>query len=293
MDSASTFTYRHFETQRDFAALVILLQTVEQVDQDGEDVSEAALREQLTWPGHDPALDRWVVLSSAGNALIGYGSIFQTSNDEHADLYIAVHPQWRRQGIGSTLLGHLLERARERRARDVRTYAAVQHQGARAFLRTHDFDAVVMYTRLVVAGTRSFPEAELPPGFVIRRYDQVQQLDLLVEAMNRGYEGLWGHRYLGREEWVEWLPQIRQEGIFLLFAPGEAVAGICRAEMSEHLTMLREVSTGLVDAPGVVIEYREAGLYEPLILTALQSLIPHAPSRIEMESWGDEAATLA
>src|ERR1700686_3191348 len=110
MDAASTFTYRHFDMQRDFAALVILLQTVEQADQDGEDVSEAALREQLTWPGHDPDLDRWVVLSSAGTTLIGYGAIFQSPNDEHADLSVAVHPQWRRQGIGSTLLDHLLER---------------------------------------------------------------------------------------------------------------------------------------------------------------------------------------
>jgi len=293
MDSASTFTYRRFDTLRDFAALVILLQTVEQADQDGEDVSEAALREQLTWPGHDPALDRWVVLSSAGNAFIGYGAIFQSPNDEHADLYIAVHPQWRQQGIGSTLLGHLLERVREKGAQDVRSYAAVQHQGARAFLRAHDFDSVATYTRLVVAGTRSFPKAEVPPGFVMRRYDQVQQLDLLVEAMNRSYEGLWGHRHVSREEWVQWFPQIRQEGIFLLFAPGGAVAGIGRAEMSEHLTTLRGVPTGLVDAPGVVIAYREAGLYVPLLLTALQSLLPQAPSRIELESWGDAAATLA
>ena len=293
MDSASKFTYRHFDTQRDFAALVTLLQSVEQADQDGEDVSEEALREQLTWPGHDPDLDRRVVLSSAGNALIGYGAVFQSPNDEHADLYVAVDPQWRRQGIGSALLGHLLERAREKGAQDVRSYAAVHHQGARAFLRAHDFDAVSTYTRLVVAGTCSFPKVELPSGFEIRRYDQVQQLDVLVEAMNRSYDGLWGHRHVDREEFVEWLPQIRQEGIFLLFAPDGAVAGICRAEMSEHLTTLRGVATGIVDAPEVVTEYREAGLYVPLILAALQSLMPQAPGRIELESWGDAAATLA
>src|SRR5258708_25789806 len=152
MDSASAFTYRHFDTQRDFAAFVILLQTVEQADQDGEDVSEAALREQLTWPGHDPALDRWVVLSSASNTLIGYGAIFQAPNDVHADLYIAVHPQWRRQGIGSTLLGHLLERVREMGAQDVRTYATVQNQDARAFLRGNDFDVWATSTGLLVAG---------------------------------------------------------------------------------------------------------------------------------------------
>ncbi len=79
--NSSIFTYRNFDTQRDFAALVTLLQTVKQADQDGEDVSETMLREQLAWPGHDPELDRRVVFSSGGDALIGYGVVFQGPED--------------------------------------------------------------------------------------------------------------------------------------------------------------------------------------------------------------------
>ena len=112
MGSTNIFNYRHFDVQRDFASLVTLLNEVEQVDHDGEDVSEAMLREQLTWPGHDPALDRWVATPGDSGQLVGYGTMFKSPNDEHADVYIVVHPAWRRRGIGSELLARVLERAR-------------------------------------------------------------------------------------------------------------------------------------------------------------------------------------
>jgi ribosomal protein S18 acetylase RimI-like enzyme len=68
---------------------------------------------------------------------------------------------------------------------------------------------------------------------------------------------------------------------------------MCRAEISEHLTKLRGAPIGLVDAPGVVSAYREAGLQQPLVLTALHWLVPQAPATIELESWGDTTETLA
>lgn len=293
MNTTNILLYRHFDVERDFAPLVTLLGEVEQADHDGEDVSEAMLREQLSWPGHNPALDRWVVTCSDSNALIGYGTLFKTPDDGSADLYIAVHPAWRRHGIGNQLLLSLLERAREMGSEDIRAYAAAQHQAAKVFLRQHGFDLVAAYTRMAVAGTHPFPAPELPAQFVVRSYNQVQQMELFLEATNRGYEGLWGHRHINQEELEAWFPQLQKEGIFLLFAPDGAIAGICRAEISEHLTALRGVSTGLIDAPGVVPHYRKSGLYLPLVLTALQWLVPQSPVQIELESWGDAASTLA
>ena len=269
--------------------LVALLNDVEQTDHDGEDVSEAALHEQLTWTGHNPTLDRWVATRSDDASLVGYGAIF----NDCSDLYIAVHPVWRRRGIGSELLTHLLERAREVGSRAALAYATVQHQAAKQFLSNHSFDPVATYTRMAIPGSQSFPPPSLPPGFVVRSYDQIQWIDLFTEAVNRSYEGLWGHRQVSQEEMAEWLPHLLPEGIFLLFAPDGAVVGKCQAEISEHLTTLRGASTGLVDAPGIIPPYREANLYVPLLLTTLHWLVPQSPTTIEMESWGDSADTLA
>jgi mycothiol synthase len=293
MNLSNGFIYRHFEVEHDFAPLVSLLHDVEQIDHDGEDVSETALREQLTWIGHNPALDRWVVCLPDSTSLIGYGAIFNASNGNSADLYLAVHPDWRQRRIGHEILTRLLMRAHEVGTRDVRAYANVQHSGANAFLHNHDFAPVATYVRMAASGSLEFPLPDIPAGFAIRSYDQIQQEDLFMEAVNRGYEGLWGHHQLNHEELMVWLPQLPPEGIFLLFTPDGSIAGICRAEMSAHLTTLRGTITGLIDAPGVVSAYRNNNLYLPLLLTALHWLVSQSPTAIELEAWGDSPDTLA
>ncbi len=184
MSSTNTFNYCQFDVQRDFASLVTLLAEVEQVDHDGEDVSEAMLREQLTWPGHDPVRDRWVATTGDSERFVGYGAMFKTPNDEHADVYVAAQPAWRRQGNGGELLPHILERVRELGASDARVYANAEHLGPKAFLLKYGFAPVSAYTRMAFAGTQSFPAPDVPEGFVIRSYDQVGQMDVLVDVMN-------------------------------------------------------------------------------------------------------------
>jgi mycothiol synthase len=290
--------YRHLDFEVDLIPLVTFLNEIKQADHE-EGVSEAELREQLTWSGQDPTEDNWVVdeLDRARygsvSSLIGWGQIQKTSIDEIADLGIYVHPSSRREGIGSQLLAILLSRAHELNARAVRSYVDVQNQGAMLFTRRHGFEPVSTYTHMKVSAAYTFPRPELPSGFVIRSYDQIQSIDLYTQIMNRSYQGLWGHLQTSQEEHAQLLPQLKQEGIFLLFAPDGAVAGSCRGFMSEPLTARRGVPMAYVDAPGVVPEYRSAGLYLPLLLTVLHWLLPQGPAAIELESWGDAPETLA
>jgi mycothiol synthase len=302
MDLNNAFIYHPFAVERDFAALVSLLHTVELIDQSGEDVSEATLREQLTWTGHNPALDRWVAYLPDSTTLVGYGAIFNASHDDTTDLSIAVHPEWRQRNIGRELLSRLLIRARQVGAKNVCAYANVRHSGANTFLRMHAFEPIATYVRMVhmvhmvhmaASGLLEFPLPDIPAGFAIRSYDQIQQRDLFMEAVNRGYAGVWGHHQISDEGLMTWLPQLPPEGIFLLFAPDSSIAGICRAEISTHLTTLRGIVTGLIDAPGVVSTYRNANLYLPLLLTTLHWLISQSPASIELEAWGEVPDVLA
>jgi mycothiol synthase len=291
-ESPSMLIYRRFDLQRDLAALVSLLQQIEQADQTGEAVTEAALREQLTWTGQDPALMTWVVTLPDNASLVGYGRIQKTPHDENADLYIATHPSWRRQGIGSQLFTRLLERATELEARALRAYADVQNEGASHFVCALGFSPVSSYTRWSVSAQQPFPPPGLPPGFRTRRYDQIQQIGLYTEAMNRSYEGLWGHIQVTEEETARWLPHLNPAGILLLFDPDDTLAGTCRAELSEPLTTARGAPTGLIDAPGIIPKWRDAQLTFPLLLTAIHWLLPQEPTTLELESGGDAPDTL-
>jgi hypothetical protein len=69
-----------FNPEQDFSALLQLLAEIELADQAGSNTSEAGLRAQFDWPGHDPRQDRWVV-EAAGNPgkLIGHSWTFAQS----------------------------------------------------------------------------------------------------------------------------------------------------------------------------------------------------------------------
>jgi GNAT superfamily N-acetyltransferase len=94
------------------------------------------------------------------------------------------------------------------------------------------------------------------------------------------------------KRFAQWLPTLAPEGTLLLFAATGAIAGICRVEINTRLSELRRRRTALVDAPGIVPEYRNQGLYRPLLLNALQWAIQRQVERIELESWGDAPAML-
>jgi mycothiol synthase len=279
--------------ETDFAPMVALLGAVEASDHDGEDVSEATLREQLDWPGHDPERDRVVAFVDASEeTLAGYGALFKTISDANADAYVAVHPSWRSQGIGVRLLSLLVERARSLDAEGLRCYAHAANPAATAFVRAQGFTPVASYTRLVAEDVSTFPPVPALPGFHLRTYDQIADPAVFRQAVNCAYEGLWGHHHLTVGEVAQWLPALAPEGILLLFAATEAIAGMCRVQISTRLSELRGRRTALVDAPGIVPEHRDQGLYRPLLLNALQWAIQRQAERIELESWGDAPAAL-
>jgi ribosomal protein S18 acetylase RimI-like enzyme len=292
-ESVSALIYRQFDLQDDLAALVGLLHEVEQADHTGEQVTEATIREQLTWSSQDPTLNNWVVAFPDSASLVGYGMIQKTATDPNADCYLAVHPSWRRQGIGTQLFVRLLERASELDAQALRTYVPVRNEGASLFACTQGFEPVSTFTRLSLTDIPTLPTPALPQGFTTRSYDQLERVDLYTEALNRGYEGYWGHVQSTQEEVARFLPHLNHAGIFLLFAPDGTIAGTCRAELSEPLTGERGVPTALIDAPGIVARYREAKLALPLLLTVIHWLLPQHPQRLELEAWGETPGTLA
>jgi hypothetical protein len=133
---------------------------------------------------------------------------------------------------------------------------------------------------------------DLPSGFTIRSYDQIEQVEVYTDALNQSYDGYWGHLHSTTGEVERYLLGLDHAGIFVLFAPDGRVAGTGRAEMREPAAP-DDVSTALVDAPGIVSRYRQADLALPLVLTSIQWLLPKGPGVIDLEAWGEDPAVLA
>ncbi len=287
--------FRRFDVDKDLPRLFQLLTEIEQVDHTGEDVLEETLKAQLTLPGHDPLQDRWVVTSFTNDKhLIAFGTVWKVPQNNYADIYVGVHPTWRRQGIGSELLQRIVTRAQFHHPQDILVSADAQNQEVKDFLRKRAFLPIAVYTAMRVASTVDLPQPVFPTGYILRAYNPNNDFSLLLDMYNRAFQGLWGHwGHVTTEYFHEMLEGMNPEGIFLLFTQNGEIVGTCRGEISELLSKQRGVCTGYLDAPGVVPEYRSKNLYLPQLLHVANWVRNQAQVNIEMESWGDEPQVLA
>ncbi len=101
--------FRRFN-EADLGQLHEMFMAAPETARDPEEVSIEALRSQLTWPGHVPERDRWVVIDpSTGDELVGYSSMYKSPETLRADCMVIVRPDYRRRGIGSQLVDKILE----------------------------------------------------------------------------------------------------------------------------------------------------------------------------------------
>jgi mycothiol synthase len=290
---SSQVIYRPFISEQDIPRLLRLRAAVEAEDQEGADNREETLRTQLALPGHDPAHDRLVAaLAADPEQLIGYNLVWLPPGEQNARANVIVHPAWRRQGLGSTLLNRALRRAYQLGAAQVSISAHHKHPAAGAFLRKHAFQPAGAYTEMRAPGDRRLPPTVWPYGYQVRSYAEVQDLATLTQAMNECYADLWGHHHVSQDQMAEWLPQFDQQGLFLVFSEKNRPVGVSRVELSAERSSHNGVPTGYIDSPGIYSPHRRLDLYRALLLTGMKWLQRQDQALIELESWGDKQEVL-
>lgn len=289
------FHFRRFDVETDIPRLARLLEAIEHVDHAGEDVSEETLKAQLTLPGHDPSQDRQVVITREGEGqMIGCSLVWKVPQNTHADMYVGVHPLWRKQGIGSALLQQALARAQMLRPQDILVHADTLHQEAMNFLQKRAFAPAAAYTAMRCASDTPLPQPTWPTGYTIRAYNPPQDFSLLLDMYNRAFQGLWGHwETVTAEDLHSILEHQHAADNFLLFAPSGEAVGTCRGTISEPLSASRGKRMGYLDCPGVVPGHRAIGLYLSLLLHAARWVRDQGATDIEADSWGDAPQVLA
>jgi len=284
---------RPFSPDQDIPRVLSLLTAVEAADHEGIEINEQALQAQLNLPGSDPVKDRWVI-DAPGEppSLMASALVRLSPGATLADANIIVHPNWRRYGVGSSLLTKVIERAYQLNASAIQIYANTRHPAALGFLQKHGFDSQGAYTELRLTEDAHLPPVIWPYGYAMRPYSEVQDLSILTQAMNLSYIPLWGHREVSENEMDSWLPDFDQQGLFLVFSEKGRVIGISRVEPSPARTLKNGVPTGYIDAPGIVPQHRRLDLYRALVLTGIRWLRDQGQTTIEMESWGDKLEVL-
>ncbi|MEZ4736788.1 MAG: GNAT family N-acetyltransferase [Caldilineaceae bacterium] len=296
---------RLLNPEKDFAALLALRRELEALEPTDGDTSEAGLRATFKWRNHDPAQDRWVATApDEPDNFIAYAWVYAQSHERVVTL-VRVHPAWRRQGLGSDLLAHTLERARQYGATHVTGACWQTAPEAHQFLTHHDF-APVGHNRFFHAPPDvPLPDPVWPDGYTVRNFAEVQDLALLVKVCNRAYHDMWGHAEnvpgaVDEERLAEGMrnspAHYNPESMFIAFAPDGDVAGICfgRIYGDENNDPTTGRPKQVVDSPGVVPEHRHMELQRPLTLTAMHWLRATAGvGPIQLHTYGDQEIAVA
>jgi ribosomal protein S18 acetylase RimI-like enzyme len=141
---------------------------------------------------------------------------------------------------------------------------------------------------------RSF---ELPAGFTLKKYSDVNEPIVLLNALNDCYLDMWGHQHSEERSEEElrsprFLKYYRAQDILLLFDAQGIVCGICSVK-SEGKRDENGNKVDLLDAPGVIKKYRAEGYQRQLVLAGIEHLRRQETHPIILEFWGESEEALA
>ena len=287
------FTIRHYVPEQDLSPLADMLTEIESIDRDGEDTSEEYLRASLAWPNYRPTQDVWV--AEADGKLVGYGVALEQPS-QNCTMYVVVHPSYRRKSLGSQLLALTLHRAQELDAKNILVYANEHNRESNLFLTHHNFRQVGSSGSMKLNANIEHPPAEFPEGFTLKRYSEVNDPLILLEALYVCYLGMWGHQHSENQTEEErksprFLQYYAADDILLLFDENGSIFGICSIKPQGKREANGELSD-LLDAPGIIEKYREQGFQRLLVLAGIEHLRKKGTRPITLEFWGDDENAL-
>jgi mycothiol synthase len=277
----SDFLIRHYVPENDVTALSHMLTEVESIDRDGEEKSEEFLRSMLEWPNFEPDQNVWIAESEG--KFVGFCQILPRLESD-SSIYVVVHPDQRRKGLGSELLKFVLSRAHETGSKKILVYANAKNSASNAFLNHHGFEVAGTSGVMVTSGSE-FPRAEMPPGYSLHRFPEFGDPQLVIQALDTCYKDMVGHRQnvTSADRYINYYGE---EGIHLLFDETKTLIGVC-AGKPQGKTDERGLSH-LLDAPGLIKEYRPRGFQRLLTLAVMNWLREKGQLPITLEYWGDD-----
>ncbi len=261
-------------TTDDEAGVQALISSLENTEPELEAAGYAPLG---VIPGHDPERDRWV--AEHDGQVVGYAWI-GGERPERTDTWLVIAPEYRRHGLGTRLLEHMLERSRQRGASGLMAYM-IEREPQFSFARKHGFQVVGHFRALRMPQRSDSGRVPLPEGWTVRSFDQVRDETQLADAYHHGYQDLWGHGVSSLETVRRWLRQADARDILLAFDAKNQVAGCVRVFRT----------TPSIDAPGLVPAHRSSTTYTAMLQAALEALGETAQP-VLLESWGDAPATI-
>jgi mycothiol synthase len=241
------------------------------------------MRQRLTKPGTDPALDTWLV-ERDHSEIAGFGQVWSEHPHTEVVCYARVDPECTGQGIATALL--------ERGARRAEQLAARAEAGRRVGLHAtswpNDESATrllegagfmpIRYFLLMTIDLDERPEpARWPEDVNVRALDEGSDLRPVYEAQTTIFRDHWGEAQPDFEQWLHEYTGF-DPTLWFVAEDAEGIAGfaLCLLEFVE------DENAGYVGELGVRPDRRGAGLGLALLLQTFSAFAARGNQRVSL-----------
>lgn len=267
--SNSSYTVRNYQLA-DFNRYVLLKIEAVKVEPSGRCVSSKVIAENLGRPNYSPEQDLFVV-EIAGN-IIGYIDVAPELTIGRVILYCWVHPEHRRRGLATKLLGYATQRAKELGAKVAHVNITEDNAVAGSVLSKLGFECVRRFLelRLDIAKVRWH---DIDQAILDCCHLQCGEEDKLAQIQNRSFAGTWGYNP-GTVEGIVYRTKLSNHSPedIVLACDGDEVIGYCWTEITYEGEAAGSAGKGRIFMLGVDPHYRGKGVGKRVLLAGLARL---------------------
>jgi mycothiol synthase len=271
----------------DSAAVHRMLQAVDVVD----DTDSAGLVEDIERnfddPWSDDEKDSLLAMKPDGT-VVALGWVYMNPEPEEiykAYLWLEVHPDYRKLGLGAAMLSWLEDRGKQRllekpadHRRELRIGCPELLQERIVLFERFDYQPIRYFFRMRRDLSRPIPDKSLPEGLSLRTYHP--DLDrLLMEAFNDSFQDHWNFTPVTEVDWQLFFTGrsvFRPDISYLAMAPDlesgdEQIAGFCLNSVSPEENKRQSIEEGWINQLGVRRPWRKHGVATALLCLSMQA----------------------
>ena len=269
-------TIRSFRPD-DLPALVQLINEADRVDDAGNSTTLAALSHRLSEPRIKPTENLFV--AEVDGRLVGYVLLLPRQEATLLRMGVAgiVHPQWRRQGIGTALMRHAEERAGTVRSDKPVFLDLVTREriaGMTELAMSLGLHPVRYFFYMQCHDLSSLPDPALPAGITLRNLNPQQDAEAFLVAYNDGFSDHWGYVPTTREQLQHWFdsPRFCAEDALLAVTQQGDIAGVCIVLFPQMDAEMLKSNPPHIDDLAVPHAYRRRGIGRALLLAGMHRI---------------------
>ncbi len=187
--SNSLYTIRNYQP-KDFDEYVLLNIKAEKLEPTGRCISPQVIAERLGQPNYSPEQDLFIVEIDGG--IVGFIDVTPELSIGRGILNCWVHPEYRRRGLATKLLGYATNRAKELGIKVVHINIVEDNVVAQRVLARLDFGLIRRFLELML-DIADVHWTDINQAALECRYLQRGEEDKLAQIQNRAFAGTWGY----------------------------------------------------------------------------------------------------